>query len=362
MTTLRTPRRSLSPWQWIYGGAHRIRRAWVRRKTKQLPRPVISIGNLHWGGGGKTPLVAAVATHLRDSGRRVAILSRGYGSQGKGVRVLSRGHGPLLGPRLAGDEPVLLAGSLPGVSVIVCPDRHLAGSHALHRLDEPPEIFLLDDGFSHLALHRDLDLLVFPASDPFAGGRLPPGGRLREPLASAARADAVLLTGAGKGQDLGTQLAEALRPYAFDGPGFASRTRIEKPRLVGDITPEGYYPNGELLPGARAIAVSGIAQPRTFRETLRDFEIEIVHHFDFPDHHPYPKASIDKIRQAYTEHGADLVITTGKDRVKLQGHLEIPVAEVAIRAEPELGFFTWLDQRLVEIERDEVERAKIERD
>ncbi len=346
---IETPSRSWSPWQWLYAGGHRLRYAALHRRARHLPRPVLSVGNLHWGGGGKTPLVAAIAAHLRDAGVAVAILTRGYGGKGEGVRILSRGEGPLLGPKLAGDEPVLLAGQLPGVSIVVCPDRHHAGRHAMHRLEPPPEVFLLDDGFSHLALHRDLDLLVFPAADPFGGGRLAPGGRLREPLSAVRRAGAVLLTGAGRDDAPdaqatgGAQLAAALRPWGFTGPGFASRTVAEEPRLIG---------RGELRPGAKAVVVSGIARPRSFLATVRRAGFEIVEHLDFQDHHPYPPASIAKITDAYRRHGAELVLTTGKDRVKLQGCLEVPLAEIPIRAEPEAGFFEWLDQRLEEIRDD----------
>ncbi len=341
-----SPSRPWSPWQLLYGGAHRLRHAWLSRRAKRLPKPVISVGNLHWGGGGKTPLVAAVASHLRDAGQKVAILTRGYGSKGEGVRVLSRGHGPLLGPKLAGDEPVLLAGMLPGVSIIVSPDRHLAGRHALERLDAPPDLFLLDDGFSHLYLHRDLDLLAFPAANPFAGGRLPPGGRLREPLRAAARADAVLLTGAPQEApaDLGERLANALSPHGYDGPGFLSHTLADQPRLAGRGAAEG-----EIRPGCRVLVVSGIARPEPFLATVRGFGFEITRHLTFDDHHPYPPESLEKITQAYEAEGAELIVTTGKDRVKLQGHLELPLAEVPIRAEPEPAFWKWLDQRLGEM-------------
>ncbi len=352
--TIETPPRSWSPWQWLYAGGHRLRYAALHRRARHLPRPVLSVGNLHWGGGGKTPLVAAIAGHLRDAGMAVAILTRGYGGKGEGVRILSRGEGPLLGPRIAGDEPVLLAGQLPGVSIVVCPNRHHAGSNAMHRLDPPPDVFLLDDGFSHLALHRDLDLLAFPAADPFGGGRLAPGGRLREPLSAVRRAGAVLLTGTGDdaatgahptesaGRDGagGEQLAAALRPWGYTGPGFASRTVAEEPRMIG---------HGELSPGAKAVVVSGIARPRSFLATVRRAGFEIVEHLDFQDHHPYPAASIGKITGAFQRHGAELVLTTGKDRVKLQGRLDIPLAEIPIRAEPEAGFFEWLDQRLEDI-------------
>ncbi len=341
-TVIETPPRSWSPWQWLYSGAHRLRYAALRRRARRLPRPVLSVGNLHWGGGGKTPLVAAIAAHLRDAGMAVAVLTRGYGSKGGGVRILSRGEGPLLGPKLAGDEPVLLAGQLRGVSIVVCPDRYHAGRHAMHRLEPPPQVFLLDDGFSHLALHRDLDLLAFPAADPFAGGRLAPGGRLREPLSAARRASAVLLTGVEDDavDDAGPELAAALKPWGFTGPGFASRTVTEAPRLTGE---------GEIRAGAKAVVVSGIARSKPFFDAVRGTGLEIVEHLDFQDHHPYPPASLEKIKDACRRHGAELVLTTGKDRVKLQGHLELPLAELPIRAEPESGFFEWLDQRLEEI-------------
>src|SRR3954449_3514798 len=107
---MKAPSPPKSPWQLFYGGVHFLRRRWYGARARHLPRPVISVGNLHWGGSGKTPLVAAIAAHLRDRGLAVCILSRGYGSQGRGVRVVSAGEGPLLGPLVAGDEPVLLAG------------------------------------------------------------------------------------------------------------------------------------------------------------------------------------------------------------------------------------------------------------
>jgi tetraacyldisaccharide 4'-kinase len=294
---------------------------------------VISIGNLHWGGTGKTPLTAAVAAHLRDRGLTVCILSRGYGGQGKGVRVVSTGGGPLLGPRVAGDEPVLLAGELPGVGVVVGPDRWQAGQQALRRLDPPPDLFVLDDGFSHLALRRDLDLVALPASDPFGGGRLAPGGRLREPLAAIARASAVILTGADAG---GTALADALRPYGFTGPGFASRTMPGRPRQIGAR-------HGELPAGLSVFLVSAVARPDSFTAAVRSLGYEIAGELRYPDHHAYPPASLEQIAAAWKTSGAATVLTTAKDRVKLLGRLDLPLAELPIQAQPEEAFWTWLD-------------------
>ncbi len=331
---MKAPSPSSSPWQLLYGGAHHLRRQWYRTRARRLPRPVVSVGNLHWGGSGKTPLVAAIAAHLRDHGATVCILSRGYASQGRGVRVVSTGEGPILGPLVAGDEPVLLAGELPGVAVVVGPDRYRDGLQALRRLEPAPDLFLLDDGFSHLRLHRDLDLVAFPARDPFGGGRLLPSGRLREPLAAMARAHAAILTGVPEIDRQGERLAEALRPYGFTGPGFASRTVPEAPRRIG---------GGDLPAGARVFLVTAIARPEGFADMVRSLGFEIAGDLRFPDHHRYPPASFARVADAWRASGADVVLTTSKDRVKLHGRLDVPLAELPIRAEPEPAFWPWLD-------------------
>ncbi len=324
-----------SPWQRFYGACHALRWRWHAPRARRLPRPVVSVGNLHWGGAGKTPVVAAVAAHLRERGFHPAVLSRGYRGRARGVRLVSGGGGPLLGPRLAGDEPVLLAGELPGVAVLVGTDRYAAGRHALERVAPTPDVFVLDDGFSHLALFRDLDLLVFPAADPWAGGRLPPGGRLREPLAAAARADGALVTGADPGA--GDELAAALRAYGFTGAGFASRTRPLPARLD----------TGEALPAAvPVLVVAAIARPESFLATVRRQGHPVADTLFFPDHHGYPPASLERIATALRAAGAEAVLTTAKDRVKLSGRLELPLAELPIRAEPEPAFWRWLDRRL----------------
>lgn len=357
---LAAPPPPVSPWQLLYGGAHRLRRAWYRQRAERLPRPVISIGNLHWGGAGKTPLVAAVAAHLRDAGHRVCILSRGYGREGSGIVVVSAGEGPLVGPRRAGDEPVLLAGELPGVAVVVGRRRADAGRAALERLPQPPELFVLDDGFSHLALARDLDVLVFPAADPFAGGRLAPSGRLREPLSAATRADAAVLTGLDAGAApagdaaggercaRGAALAAALAAHGFRGPGFSSLLVAAAPRFAA---------GRPLLPGARVLLVAGIARPERFFATARRLAaggaarsaFEVAGELAFPDHHDFPEASLEAIRRGAADAGAEAVLVTSKDRVKLHGRLDLPVAELPVAAEPEAAFWRWLDGRLAEM-------------
>lgn len=343
-SSLMAPPPSRSPWQRFYGAVHRWRYAHYQTRAHRLPKPVISIGNLHWGGGGKTPLTIAVARHLRDRGLQVTILSRGYGRRSQGTRIVSRGDGPLLTATDGGDEPVLMAKALPGVSVVVDGDRSRGGRFALQSLNPGPDIFLLDDGFSHLRLARDLDLLAFPVSDPFGGGRLPPGGRLREPLASAARADAVLLTG-GATDGSGEHLAEALRPYGFQGPGFLSRSRLE----LGSTTWQGET----LTNPSPMLAVSAIARPQAFVQGARQQGLDVVDQMDFPDHHRYTVQDLNAIHQRLEGSDAKVVLTTDKDRVKLEPLLtnspnELPCVCLSLEAEPEPRCLQWLDRRLDE--------------
>jgi len=332
---MRSPRRSLSPWQWFYGAVLERRRRRARLHAERLPAPVISIGNLHFGGGGKTPFTIALGERLRDRGLAVAVLSRGYRRSTRGPLLVSRGAGPLASWRAAGDEPYLIAESLPGVAVVVGEERVAAGRLAMATLDRQPELFLLDDGFSHVALARDLDLLLFPASDPFAGGRLAPAGRLREPLAAARHCDAVLLTGARREEpEAGTDLARALAPHGYAGPGFASRTERTPP---------------ELPAGARVVAAAAIARPGPFFRALERDGFEVVARLAFPDHHSYPDESIARLEGAFRRHRASAVVTTAKDAVKLAGRLSPPLAVARIAARPEAAFWEFLDERVDEL-------------
>ena len=347
MSRFDVPGRSWSPWQRVYELGHRARRHWWQSRAVRLPRPVLSVGNLHWGGGGKTPLTAAIARHLRDGGRKVAILSRGYGRQGSGVTVVSHGDGPLLGPRQAGDEPVLLAADAPGVAVVVASDRAQAGRHALHRLDPPPDLFLLDDGFSHLRLHRDLDLLAFPAADPLAGGRLWPGGGLREPLSSSARAHALLVTGIDIDDNAGERLARGLGRHGFSGRGFVAPTAVLEPRLVGQHSVPSSVPTGKGVSAwGPVLMVCAIARPEGFRRSVEQAGLDIAGEVIFRDHDPYGAQALGQIRQAFDASGARAVVVTSKDRVKLQSRLDRPLLEIPVRAEPESAFFEWLDDQV----------------
>lgn len=340
---LQPPAAPRSPWQRLYAAAHARRRERARTAARRLPRPVISIGNLHWGGSGKTPVTVAVARHLAERGARVAILSRGYRRRSRGALLVSSGEGPRVAVAAAGDEPFLMARALPGVAVLVGERRFEAGALALAELRPPPDLFVLDDGFSHLGLARDLDLLLLPAADPFGGGRLWPGGRLREPLASVRHADAVLLTGlAEPAAGAGSELARALGAHGFTGPGFTVAERTGPVRELAGCA---------LAPGTAVVAVAGIARPERFFAAVERAGLVPVARFAFADHHDYPRSSLDRIERAASELGAAAVVITEKDAPKLDGRLAGRLALLPLAAVPEPAFFVWLDRRLAELRR-----------
>ena len=298
----------------------------------------VSVGNIAFGGRGKTPTVAHVAGLLRGMGERVAVLSRGYGRASAGALVVSRGDGPLVAVGEAGDEPHEMARALPQVAVVVATRRADAGRLALAELAPAPDLFVLDDGFSHRALARDVDLLVFPAADPWARGRLLPSGRLREPLAAARRADAVVLTGGAPGG--GAALAGALAPHGYAGPGFASATEVATPRTL-DGAP--------LASGARVYAVAGIAAPERFFDAARAAGPEVVGERGYRDHAPYCDVEVRAIELEAKRRGAAAVLATAKDAAKLDGRVSLPLAVLPIAARPEPAFWEWLDVRLAEV-------------
>jgi tetraacyldisaccharide 4'-kinase len=357
------PPPSRSPWQRLYAAAHRRRAARWRDRAERLPVPVWSVGNLHWGGTGKTPVVTAIAGWLHARGVPVAVLSRGYGRRGSGAVVVSTGSGPLVPPERAGDEPWLLAETLPEVPVAVAARRIDAARLLLAALPVAPRLFLLDDGFSHLQLQRDLDLLVLPDDDPFGGGRLAPSGRLREPLAAVARAHALLLAGEAATPERAREVGGALVAYGFGGAAFACATSTAKPRPVDSTEDVGRAsaaapPNRPIADGGPASAaasssphrplllVTGIARPERVRRAAAAAGVAIADHLAFPDHHAYPPRSLRLIARTAERAGAGGVLTTAKDRVKLAGRLGLPLWELPLTAAPEPAFWSWLAARL----------------
>ena len=323
----------------LYGRAMLLRRAWYAAQAdrrRRLGRPVISVGNLVLGGSGKTPVVARLARLLAEAGERPAILSRGYGRRraADGVVVVSDAERVLATPEESGDEPYMLARSLPGVPVLVSSDRHLAGRLAERRLG--CTLHLLDDGFQHVRLERDVDLLVMSVADLEA--QLLPFGRLREPLSAAHAADALLVAG-------GEADVETVAGRIGVAQAFRVAPRYGTPRYVaGDRSASGDGPR-------RALAVAGIARPERFVRALRALGWQIVGEKVFRDHHWFTSRDVAAIERAAAESGAEVVMTTEKDAVRCAGArlgraipwLYLPLD---VTVEPADAFAPWLAGRL----------------
>ncbi len=305
-----------------------------RRRSARLSRPVVSVGNLTVGGTGKTPFVLHLAERFLSQGRRPAILSRGYGRRSRGIVLVSKGDGPLVGPDEGGDEPVLLATRLPGAIVVVA-RRRAEAARAAESL--APDVFLLDDGFQHLSVRRDLDLLLLDAADPFGGERYPPFGRLREPLSAMRRADGFVFTRSSNGHPTaaGLSAVAAANPTA--------------PVFTAQIGPEGLMEvSGAPSPKPeRCVAVCGIARPASFLGSLAAIGIEPADWLVFPDHRRYADRDVRRIDAAARRTASAAVVTTEKDAVKLAGRLSFPL--LAVRLELEVSppsFYPWMEERL----------------
>jgi tetraacyldisaccharide 4'-kinase len=331
-----------TPLSRLYGSALALRAhlyASGRIRSVDLPRPSVSVGNLTFGGTGKTPFVEFLARRFRFEGRQPAVLSRGYGRRTRGVVVVSAGQGPLVSPEEGGDEPVALSRRLPGVLVVVGERRSDAARRAA---DLGADLFLLDDGFQHLAVRRDVNLLLLDARDPFGGGSPPPGGRLRDPVSALRRADAIVFTRVDRADPPAEALAEISRLHPR-APIFHARIR---PVALCDENDSPIDPSD--LEPRRLIAACGIAGPPSdFAGSLRELGLHAEELLAFRDHQRYDGRALSRIRRAADRCGASWIVTTSKDAVKLAGRIAMPVVSVRLSVEVlEPEFFPFLLSRL----------------
>lgn len=280
-------------------------------RTRSLNAPVISVGNLTVGGAGKTPCVAFLARFLCDKGYEVAILSRGYKRESRGRVEVSTGREILCGPNESGDEPFLLAKSCPGARVVVDRDRYAAGKWLEER--ERISVFILDDGYQHLRLARDLNLLLIDASEPLDQAKVIPFGRLREPMIAMRRADAVIVTRSDQPFDRRAlentigRFARAETPVFYGRHKMTDLIRLDG---AGAVSPADFARE-------RVAVVSGIARPDRFVADLERFGMEIALRRDFDDHHRYTREELSEIFERAREFQAEAVITTEKDAANL---------------------------------------------
>ena len=337
----------LRPASHVYGGLVLLRTALFTSGLAavcRLPVPVVSVGNLVVGGSGKTPFVEMLARRLHKQGHRVAIILRGYRGGSTKPMIICDGQRLLSQPPAAADEAYLLSRHLPGVAVLTGRDRHRVGQVALRQLG--CEMIVLDDGFQHLRLHRDLDIVLLDAANPFGYGRLLPAGLLRERPEALARADLVVVTHADSGCDL-DGIRQGVRRYAPTAPIVLA---VHRPLgLVG--------PDGETLPlrrldGERLVAFSGIGNPGSFEATLLRLGATVLAHHIFPDHYAYSAADLEALSSAAKVVGASMAVTTEKDMVKLvrlqQGSRAVPLYALSIGLELAEGAAT-LDRMLNDV-------------
>jgi tetraacyldisaccharide 4'-kinase len=320
----------------LYGAAAAWRRQWYTEhpdRRRKLERPVISVGNLRVGGSGKTPIVGHLARVLADAGYTPAILSRGYGrkSGSSSPTVVSDGQQILAGVDTAGDEPMMLAKALidKHIRVVVGKDRYACGRLAERELGAT--VHILDDGFQHLGLARDVDLVLTGEHD--LSDEPLPYGRLREPLASAASADAVLV-------DAGYQDAAERIGRALHARNAYHITRSLLPPRMVDTGDTVVVPNE-----SRVFAFAGIARPERFFSDLTSAGWNVVGTKSFHDHHRFSAGDVARVAAAAKKAGAAIILTTDKDAVRLpKTAMKIPLASVPLvsTVEPATEFRAWL--------------------
>lgn len=321
----------LPPLSALYGLIIRTRLSMYRRgtfRTTKLPQPVISVGNITTGGTGKTPLVEWIARLLAENDRTVCVLTRGYGRQAPDERVLvSDGQTVFSTAEAAGDEAFLMATNLRGTAAVISDaDRITAALDAVKHLHS--DCFVLDDGFQHLRVARNLDIVMIDSTNPWGGRRLLPEGRLREPLSGLGRADCVVITRVDQAEDIEAIQKELGRFISC--PVFTSRMKTREITALKDSP----TPVSGLVG-----AFCGVGNPQSFFTHLRHEGYSPVFEKSFRDHQRYTQQLLDSICKDAQRNGAKSLITTAKDAVKLSSlNHEIPIyslnIEISIDNEP----------------------------
>ena len=336
----------------LYGAGLKIRAGAYKTglvKSKKLPCRVISVGNITTGGTGKTPMTVYLARRIHQMGYRAAVISRGYrGRAEKSGGIVSNGREILMGPRLAGDEPFMMAAHLQTIEVpvLVGRDRYRIGLLALEKFN--PDVIILDDGFQHIRLARDVDLVLLDSRRPFGNNFLLPRGVLREPVSSLGRADIFILTrsdfgsGATATKDLTVlnRYSKGHRLYkTIHRPVLFTWLKTGRPTTGGDLAPDNSFATYDfsVLKERKILAFSGIAKNDNFRQTLEDLGCDVTGFLGFPDHHAYADTDFVKIFESAANSGADCLCTTDKDYARMENRTTWPLDLAVIGVEISFG-------------------------
>lgn len=310
----------LSPFSWLYSGVIKTRRAFYQKgifESFDLGVKTISVGNITFGGTGKTPLVAYIAKYLLEKEEKVCILTRGYGRENPKERVLvSDGERILADARSAGDEPYELANNLSGKAIIVADAKRAeAGKWAREKFGITT--FILDDGFQHLRLKRNLDIVLLDATNPFGNGNLLPSGVLRESLESLKRADAIIITRANLVEDVSV-IKEKISTINAECKIFVSKNKFSRLISLKEfLSPSPQNPTAKIQ-NLNSMAFCALGNPDNFFAQLRHENFNLRATKAFPDHHLYTRSEILNLEQEAIEKGAEVLLTTTKDAVKLK--------------------------------------------
>ncbi len=291
-------------------------------KTYRLPCIVISVGNITVGGTGKTPFVIYLSNILKNNYHyKVAILSRGYGRSTKGTVLVSNGKGPLHDWSIVGDEPYMMSKKLKEIPIVVDENRFRGGSFLIKKHN--PDIIILDDGFQHRSLYRDLDIVLLNGNDSKFNYKLLPQGLLREPWHNIKRADKIFITKNYPNQFLLKQLKNKKIKFYFT----KTHSKINKSNYLKE--------NINLkFEESKVFLLSGIGDPKSFTKTVNDLNYKIVGIKNFPDHHAFNQQAINKLIELAKTLKADYIVTTEKDWVKLDSlKLNFPFIIVDIKIE-----------------------------
>jgi tetraacyldisaccharide 4'-kinase len=310
----------MHPFELLYYFGSSAKKHYSLKHRQRLPHKVVSIGNITTGGTGKTPAAIALAEEAKRRGLYPVILTRGYRGRAKGPCFVTKGKGPLLSADDAGDEPLLMAERLNGVPVVKGHDRYEAGLYALAHIDHEGEVlFILDDGFQHWRLHRDKDIVLIDALNPFGKRVLLPFGRLREPLGSLDRADIIVLSRTygdekdRQGRLSADALVKEIRRYNTKARIFQAEHR---PLSCGFLSGEKKPP--EWLFGRKVFGLSAIGNPLSFRKTVLSMGAQFLGCRMFRDHHRYSSSDVARVLKGAQRCGAEWIVTTEKDIIKLR--------------------------------------------
>lgn len=335
--------------QSVYRFFYTIHKNYSIKRQKSLPFKVISVGNITTGGTGKTPTVIEICIEARIKGYQPIILTRGYKGRRKTPSFVLSGQNLdhnlySSNPTDVGDEPLLIANKLPCVPVVKAQNRYEGGLFAINNLERFKTdtgcdllsniIFILDDGFQHWHLYRDLDIVIIDGSNPFDNYKLLPLGRLREPLYELRRADIFLIT-----RSFRQDVIDVIRKHNHQARIFYARTT---PANLIDMSDNTL--SLDILEGKKMLVFSGIGNNEQFKKMIQDSYSKDIHFMSFKDHHNYTNEDIVKIKKESDTMGCEFILTTEKDLIKIK-HINPAISNiyaVEIRLEIEPEFYNLL--------------------